>query len=284
MSCMSAYSMPLWTILTKWPAPSVPRCAAHGVPSTTAAMLSTIGPRVSYASSEPPTMIDGPLRAPSSPPETPAPTKCSPLASSAWVRRIVSPKSALPPSTTMSPGSSSPATASTTASVPRPAWTMTTTQRGVVRLATNSSSSTLGTKSPSSPWASMRASVFSCVRFHRATVWPLRARFRARLLPMTASPITPTPARALMAPCLPQHGAAGRGRPEGGRAGARPAGPAQARSPACRYQSPPGSTGPRRSTAPAWTYTCTRAGAPSQAPSRGTTTRTYSEPAGSAGS
>ena len=24
ISCMSAYSMPLWTILTKWPAPSVP--------------------------------------------------------------------------------------------------------------------------------------------------------------------------------------------------------------------------------------------------------------------
>ena len=44
MSCMSAYSMPLCTIFTKWPAPSVLTCVQQGVPSTTAAMLSSIGP------------------------------------------------------------------------------------------------------------------------------------------------------------------------------------------------------------------------------------------------
>lgn len=45
MSCMSAYSMPLWTIFTKWPAPSGPMCVVHGVPSfARAAMLSSIGP------------------------------------------------------------------------------------------------------------------------------------------------------------------------------------------------------------------------------------------------
>jgi hypothetical protein len=76
---------------------------------------------------------------------------------------------------------------------------MTMTQRGVVSEATKSASSSLGTKEPSCPWAATSAVVRSVVRFHSATVWPLRARFRARLLPMTASPMTPTPARALMA-------------------------------------------------------------------------------------
>ena len=43
MNCMSAYSMPLWTILTKWPAPSGPIQAQHGSPSTRAAIDSRIG-------------------------------------------------------------------------------------------------------------------------------------------------------------------------------------------------------------------------------------------------
>ena len=45
MSCMSAYSMPLCTILTKWPAPSGPMCVQHGMPSTCALIVSSIGPR-----------------------------------------------------------------------------------------------------------------------------------------------------------------------------------------------------------------------------------------------
>ena len=44
MSCMSAYSMPLCTILTKWPAPSGPMCVQHGTPSTCALIVSSIGP------------------------------------------------------------------------------------------------------------------------------------------------------------------------------------------------------------------------------------------------
>ncbi len=45
MSCMSAYSMPLWTIFTKWPAPSGPMWVVHGVPSfARAAIFSSIGP------------------------------------------------------------------------------------------------------------------------------------------------------------------------------------------------------------------------------------------------
>ena len=47
MTCMSAYSMPLWTILTKWPAPSVPIQAQQGLPSTWAAIFSSSGPRAS---------------------------------------------------------------------------------------------------------------------------------------------------------------------------------------------------------------------------------------------
>ena len=46
MSCMSAYSMPLCTILTKWPAPSGPMCVQQGVPSTCALIVSSIGPRL----------------------------------------------------------------------------------------------------------------------------------------------------------------------------------------------------------------------------------------------
>ncbi len=38
ITCISAYSMPLCTILTKWPAPSVPMWVTHGSPFTLAAM------------------------------------------------------------------------------------------------------------------------------------------------------------------------------------------------------------------------------------------------------
>ena len=89
MNCMSAYSMPLWTILTKWPAPSGPIQAQHGSPSTRAAIDSRIGPRAAYDSFEPPGMIDGPVSAPTSPPEMPVPTKCRPSSRSCASRRRV---------------------------------------------------------------------------------------------------------------------------------------------------------------------------------------------------
>ena len=65
-------------------------------------------------------MIDGPLSAPSSPPDTPVPTKCRPCSFSLASRRIVSGKWALPASMTMSPSSSSGISSSMTASVPGP--------------------------------------------------------------------------------------------------------------------------------------------------------------------
>ena len=139
MSCMSAYSMPLCTIFTKWPAPSWPMCVTHGSPSAIAAIDFRIGPRVTHDSSEPPGMIEGPSRAPSSPPEMPAPTKLMPVSRTAFSRRIVSVNRALPPSTMMSPGSNTSTSASMTASVGRPALTMMIAVRGFCSDAANSS-------------------------------------------------------------------------------------------------------------------------------------------------
>ena len=65
MSCMSPYSMPLWTILTKWPAPSGPTQSQQGVPSATLAAIAwKIGLTCGQASGSPPGMIDGPLQRP----------------------------------------------------------------------------------------------------------------------------------------------------------------------------------------------------------------------------
>src|ERR1700743_1673129 len=75
-------------------------------------------------------MMDGPFSAPSSPPETPMPTKCRPCSFSLASRRRVSWKCALPPSMIMSPSSSSGANSSLTASVGGPALTMMTSPRG----------------------------------------------------------------------------------------------------------------------------------------------------------
>ena len=138
MSCMSAYSMPLCTILTKWPAPSWPTCVTHGSPSATAAIERRIGPRVTHDSSEPPGMIEGPFSAPSSPPEMPAPTKLMPVSRTAFSRRMVSVNRALPPSTMMSPGSKTSTSASMTDPSVPPAWTMMIAVRGFCSTAANS--------------------------------------------------------------------------------------------------------------------------------------------------
>ncbi len=73
---MMAYSMPLWTIFTKWPLPKSPRCTTQGFPPKSfAAIFSKIGRIFSQADLSPPGMSDGPWRAPSSPPEIPQPMK-----------------------------------------------------------------------------------------------------------------------------------------------------------------------------------------------------------------
>jgi hypothetical protein len=151
---MSAYSMPLCTIFTKWPAPSGPTCTQHGSPSTLAEMSSSSGPSDWYDSTEPPGMMLGPCSAPSSPPDTPVPTKCSPRSRRAASRRRVSRKCALPASMSMSPGSSSGANSSITSSVGLPAFTMISTRRGRSRLATKSSAVSEGMNVPSEPYSS----------------------------------------------------------------------------------------------------------------------------------
>ncbi len=106
-------------------------------------------------------MIEGPLRAPSSPPETPLPTKCRPCSLSCASRRIVSGKCALPASMTMSSSSSSGISSSITASVARPALTMMITRRGRSSEATNSAIVSDGTKVPSEPASASSDSVFA---------------------------------------------------------------------------------------------------------------------------
>src|SRR6201992_1022942 len=136
-------------------------------------------------------MMLGPLRAPSSPPDTPQPTKFRSCSRSACSRRRVSMKCALPQSTTMSPWSSSGTSSSMTASVAGPAWTMMMMARGRSRLATKSLIDSLGRNVPSSPWSLTRLRVRSGERLCRATVWVWRARSRARLRPITPRPVTP---------------------------------------------------------------------------------------------
>ena len=106
-------------------------------------------------------MIDGPFSAPSSPPETPVPTKCSPSSASWASRRMVSGKCALPASMTMSPSSSSGTSSSITASVPGPALTMISTRRGFSSEATKSAMVSDGTKVPSEPASASSDSVLA---------------------------------------------------------------------------------------------------------------------------
>ena len=138
INCMSPYSMPLCTILTKWPAPPGPMCVTQGVPSTLAAMASKIGRMIRHDSAGPPGMIDGPLSAPSSPPETPVPMNRRFLAASCWSRRSVSVNSELPPSMIRSPGSTNGTSCSITASTGAPALTMIMILRGRASDSTNS--------------------------------------------------------------------------------------------------------------------------------------------------
>ena len=188
---MSAYSMPLCTIFTKCPAPSVPMCVQHGAPSTCAEIFSRIGPNDSYDFAEPPGMIDGPFNAPSSPPDTPHPTKWMPLSCNAACRRRVSSNFAFPPSMMMSPGSTNSANSSITASVGPPAFTMIRIFRGTANDATKSADDSDGTNVPSPPCSSINAVVFACVRLCTAVTNPLRAKLRARFDPITARPVTP---------------------------------------------------------------------------------------------
>jgi len=98
-------------------------------------------PRISgQAAADPPGIRLGPLRAPSSPPETPVPTYKSPRASTSRVRRSVSAGKVLPPSMITSPGESSGTRRPMRSSTAGPALTIIITRRGASRAATSASS------------------------------------------------------------------------------------------------------------------------------------------------
>ena len=84
-------------------------------------------------------MIDGPFKAPSSPPETPVPIKLIPEFASSSLRRIVSLKNVLPPSIKMSPLSRCGNNSWIVASVAGPALTINIIRRGFSIAFTNSS-------------------------------------------------------------------------------------------------------------------------------------------------
>ncbi len=149
--------------------------------STLAATASQMGFSSSQASNSPPGMSDGPKRAPSSPPDTPEPMKRRFFSRSAFSRRMVSVQSALPPSITMSPASSSGTSPSMTASVALPAWTRMIIFRGRASDATNSGSVFVPTSPPGVPgWSATNLSVFSVVRL-KTEIWkPWSAMFSAR--------------------------------------------------------------------------------------------------------
>src|SRR6478752_7004338 len=142
-------------------------------------------------------MIEGPFRAPSSPPETPQPTKWMPLSASAACRRRVSANLAFPPSMMMSSGSTNAASSSMTASVGPPALTMIRILRGLASDATKSAADSDGTNTPSPPCSSINAAVLAYDRLCTAVTNPFRAKFRARFDPITAKPVTPISANGV---------------------------------------------------------------------------------------
>jgi hypothetical protein len=85
-----------------------------------------------HASSLPPGMMDGPYRAPSSPPDTPVPMNRKPFSARYLVRLFESGKWELPPSMMMSPGSAPPSVmmASMKSSTALPAYRHVSLARG----------------------------------------------------------------------------------------------------------------------------------------------------------
>ena len=144
-----------------------------------------------YAAGSPPGMMLGPSSAPSSPPDTPTPMNRIPFAAHSSVRRTVSGKCELPASMMMSPSSSSGVSSSITASTGLPALTITMIRRGVSSAFTKSSTDSQPVNGPSSPYSLMNSVIFAVVRLCTAVGVPRRAMLRARLAPITASPVTP---------------------------------------------------------------------------------------------
>jgi len=139
-------------------------------------------------------MREGPLRAPSSPPEIPIPTNRMPLVSNSSPLLIVLGYHSLPPSTMISPASIYLLMALIVRSTGFPACTNNTTLRGRFSFLMKSSGPlepTMG--SPPSPLARFTVSATLVGDlFPTQTTNPCDAIFRAKFCPMTASPYKPT--------------------------------------------------------------------------------------------
>ena len=153
-------------------------------------MASNTGRNTSHVDTGPPGMMLGPLRAPSSPPDTPAPTNRNPLDESQASRRSVSVYRLLPQSTTMSPASSRGISASITASTGAPACTITRMRRGEVKLSTKACKVSVARMRLPTCCAT-KACVVVVVRLNTLTANPRLSMLSTRFWPITARPIRP---------------------------------------------------------------------------------------------
>mmetsp|Transcript_2881 Transcript_2881/g.8669 ORF Transcript_2881/g.8669 Transcript_2881/m.8669 type:complete len:244 (-) Transcript_2881:37-768(-) len=191
--CKMAYSPALWYIFTQEPAPPLPFIVAQGRPSSALAEAASITSLMSFQTLKvPPGKKAGPFLAPSSPPLIPMPRKRRPFASSSSARRVWSRKCAFPVSTMISFASKTPQSCLMVASVGPPAFTRMSARRGFLSAFLKSSMVLQPWRLVLSLCASMNFSMVSVVRLNTATWKPLSAMFSARLLPITARPMTPT--------------------------------------------------------------------------------------------
>lgn len=161
------------------------------------------------ASSFPPGIKLGPHLAPSSPPDTPVPTKRMPFSARYLQRLFESGKCEFPPSMIMSPCSIWGSNFSMKSSTAGPAMTSSIIRRGFLSLEVNSSMECVPTidlptdvsqhhldpllhlfNIPLASFARKR-STFETVRLKQMTVKPWSAALRMRFWPMTARPMRP---------------------------------------------------------------------------------------------
>src|SRR5271170_6903900 len=160
-------------------------------PSTFAAIAWNISFTCGHAAGFPPGIIDGPNLAPSSPPETPVPTKRIPFSASALVRRFVSVNSELPPSIKMSPFSRYGSTCSIVWSTTSPAFTISITRRGSFNAAHKSFAECVPTTCVPFASSARKSFTLDVVRLNTATLYPWSFMLSTRFWPITASPIKP---------------------------------------------------------------------------------------------
>ena len=136
-------------------------------------------------------MIEGPWRAPSSPPEMPVPIKKIPRSLRNFSRRSVSEKWLLPPSMTISPLSRKRMSWSINSSTGAPAFTINITLRGRFKRRKNSSRECAPATFVPLAGPCKKSSTLLTVRLNTATQKPFSSIFKTRFWPITARPMSP---------------------------------------------------------------------------------------------